>query len=884
MQADEYRAAVQDWTDQLLAPYIAELAGRPEGSIKVKEFNDPIWGTVGLQPEEVVVLDSPLLQRLRRIRQLGVVHLVYASANHSRFEHSIGVCHQVGRIVDSITAHADAVGAEVGLDERRLLRLTALCHDVGHGCLSHVIENALKNDRETRGIVKAFMVEQGLDSTPHLSEIAAYHMIQGEGFRTLIEQACRIAKIHAPAEITHHMSHIVIGKPVSDEFPLLHELISGPFDADKLDYMPRDAMMTGVPVVTDIGRLIQKVRAVRVDTDHLPERLKKQVESVAKGHLVVGLAQSGGSTLDEVAVGRSLMFDKVYRHHKVRAAEAMVTAIVDAVGTHICRDLPILPLHIFDDEMLNLGTSSAVELDESAALDGSEVGLDLGRRLADRNLFVRAFAFSQHLPEDPYRGEESHRQAMDKLMRGASKADTRLHLVARIAQYVDKMVQLEVLQLPLPMAGNVSRYVWVDPPASGHPDAKPDPSRAYMIGADGRPREVKQVNAEQRGWVDAYTNTHDVGYIFAPKELAAPVAIASKIACFELYDLRVPSSWTLLTKLWSGEIAQLETALAGVGFFDDLAPTLRPLTSRMRKGDVRGRLEDVAVRLASVQGPSIDPSELKDSTMNSERVRDWVRQFGSDSEASALAVLENLKVLGRSETNAALASFLGSDAGAPFRGGAVVPIGQPKDGSSVVGYYAEDAARAFGCAVVTLDQAASRDLPIVFVDDFIGRGSSTISILEDMLGAVATQELHEERPGDVPEALKNHLLNRPMAFVYSAGLDDGVQTLRKRLFELGFKDVQQIHVGIPQADLPTVQSALGEAAPAFLERARAVGGQLLASTAGDKRDERTLGYGNHALLIAFPYNTPTATLTAVWERGEVDGWTWFPLLPRRKKL
>lgn len=884
MQADEYRTAVQAWTDQLLAPYIDALVQRPEGSVKVKEFNDPIWGTVGLQPEEVVVLDSPLLQRLRRIRQLGVVHLVYASANHSRFEHSIGVCHQVGRIVDSITAHADAVGAQVGPDERRLLRLTALCHDVGHGCLSHVIENALKNDRETRGIVKAFMIEQGLDSTPHLSEIAAYHMIQSDTFRALIEQACRIAKIHAPADITSHMSHIVIGKPVSDEFPLLHELISGPFDADKLDYMPRDAMMTGVPVVTDIGRLIQKVRAVRIDTDHLPESLKREVEPVSNGHLVVGLAQSGGSTLDEVAVGRSLMFDKVYRHHKVRAAEAMVTAIVDAIGTRICEDLPILPLQIFDDEILNLGHDGEVEFGAGAETNGGAVGVDVGRRLAARDLFVRAFAFSQHLPEDPYRGEEAHRHAMDKLMRGSSKADTRQHLVARIAQYVDKMVELDVVQLPGPMTGNVSRYVWVDPPASGHPDAKPDPSRAYMIGADGKPREVKQVNAEQRGWVDAYTNTHDVGYIFTPKELAVPVAVAARIACFEMFALRVPGSWTLLTKLWSGEITRLETALAEAGFFEELAPTLRPLTSRMRKADVNGRLDEVAARLASVQGPSIDPSELKDSTMSADRVRDWVRQFGPEHEESALKVLESLNVLGRSETNAALASFLQSDAGAPFRGGAVVPIGQPKDGSSVVGYHAEDAAREFECAVLTLDQAASRDLPIVFVDDFIGRGSSTISILEDMLGAVATQELHEERPGDVPEALKDHLLNRPVAFVYSAGLDAGIDALRTRLSELGFQDVQEIHVGIRQTDLPTVESALGAAAPEFLERARVVGEQLLASTADDKRSERTLGYGNHALLIAFPYNTPTATLTAIWERGDVDGWTWFPLLPRRKKL
>ncbi len=858
--------------------------------MSVKEFNDPLWGTVTLRVEEVVLLDSPLLQRLRRIRQLGVVHLIYASANHTRLEHSIGVCHQVGRVAESIVQHGLQREKAIDPDEVRLLRVTALCHDIGHGCLSHVVENALKNDRETRTLLQEFTEQNNLDTQPHLSEVAAHFMLRSEAFHTLLSEAHRLARLPAPDGMPDQMSRIVIGLPVSDEFPLLHELISGPFDADKLDYMPRDAMMTGVPVVTDIGRLIQKVRAVRLKSEELPPGLMEQVRPSDAGHLVVGLAQSGGSTLDEVAIGRSLMFDKVYRHHKVRAAEAMVAAIVDALGPSLESDLPMLPLRLYDEDVLHLDLPrlSALTRRTIETVDDLDeqmrVGFDVAQRLSRRHVFVRAFAFSQHLPEDPYRGQELHRLALDRLMRGAAKADTRRDLVNHIAELVGSMIGALGLELPSLVVDNVARYVWVDPPSSGHPDAKPDPSRAYVIGSDGRPREVRHVSAEQRGWVDAYTNTHDMGYVFTITELAVYVAIATRIAVFLRHDLRVPATWALHTKLDRLQVRRVEQALLEAGFYDGIPPVLRPHDERVTRVIDDRRVEDTVRRLASVQSPTADPAELKEAGISGERVRDWIKQFGPEHEATALRMAENIRVIGREDTNAALTRFLASDDGAQFRGADIVPIGQPKDGSSVVAYHAVDVANRFDCRVVDITQALSEDRPIIFVDDFIGRGASTITIFEAMFGLEPSVNLGEFRPAPLNSALIEHLRTRPISFVYTAGLDEGPSNLRQRLGELGLPEDLPVYVDVPQAELPDVRSFIhGEDGEGFLLRAQEIGEQLMADAADEVREQRRLGYGNHGLLIAFPYNTPTASLTALWATGRVDGWAWHPLVARRKK-
>jgi HD superfamily phosphohydrolase len=235
---------------------------------------------------------------------------VYPGATHTRLEHSLGVVHQVQSLVVAMnTRHATKGGRYISEGEGKLLRLAGLLHDVGHGLMSHVSENALASERLCEDISLAFGKKLDIESAS-LSEIAAYYMLGSAACKSLLGKAIELTgDSDLSKDDLSKVQRTIIGLSISDNVPLLHELISGPFDADKLDYMPRDASMCGVPVVTDIPRLIQKVRAVEVAQQELPPEVAKNATQGLPSYIMTGVALSGGRTLDELMLWRTLLFD-----------------------------------------------------------------------------------------------------------------------------------------------------------------------------------------------------------------------------------------------------------------------------------------------------------------------------------------------------------------------------------------------------------------------------------------------------------------------------------------------------------------------------------------------------------------------------------------------
>jgi len=416
---DGIRTWLEAFSEWLLRPYLTSLNTR-RFSREHKVVNDLIWQTVSISPFETVFLDSPIVQRLRRIRQLGVVHWVYPNAVHSRFEHSIGALHQVSQLCRAINSDEELVPESF----RKLLRLTALCHDLGHGVMSHVSENALRNRQDVRRLERQFARQFG-EENANLSEIAAYYMIGSPAFGELLKAAQEITGEHdLPDHALEKMQRCVVGQVISDELPLIHELISGPFDADKLDYLPRDAHICGVPVVTDIPRLTEKVKGIRIREDELPPRVAQKVQGGKVSYLMMGIALSGGRTLDELILGRTLLFDKIYRHHKVRAVEAMVASILLQTA-EILSPIPALAGYcLVDEELLDLSEERLRTL-AGRDLTQREAGLvrvaaDIAGRLGQRNLFARCFSFSKTMPLDPYSADAAQRTGLERLQREAA--------------------------------------------------------------------------------------------------------------------------------------------------------------------------------------------------------------------------------------------------------------------------------------------------------------------------------------------------------------------------------------------------------------------------------------------------------------------------------
>src|SRR4051794_24808551 len=105
MELSDLQTAVERFAEKQLRPYL-DFLKRPKQRRTGKEISDPVWKTIHLTAFEVVLLDSPILQRLRLIRQLGVAHWVYPGAVHTRFEHALGTLYQVQELIDAINRSA----------------------------------------------------------------------------------------------------------------------------------------------------------------------------------------------------------------------------------------------------------------------------------------------------------------------------------------------------------------------------------------------------------------------------------------------------------------------------------------------------------------------------------------------------------------------------------------------------------------------------------------------------------------------------------------------------------------------------------------------------------------------------------------------------------
>jgi len=180
-------------------------------------IRDPVHNFVELTEEEVKLLATPLLQRLRRIRQLALASLVYPGALHTRFDHTLGVCHVAGMMAKYF---------QLGPHETRLVRLAALLHDLGHGPFSHVSEDVLARyaNRDT-------LPENQKKEKIH--EVVTAHLIQNDAHIVHLlggDMCSRIVKVLSKGH----------GQPV------LKSIVSGPLDADKQDYLLRDSYFCGV--------------------------------------------------------------------------------------------------------------------------------------------------------------------------------------------------------------------------------------------------------------------------------------------------------------------------------------------------------------------------------------------------------------------------------------------------------------------------------------------------------------------------------------------------------------------------------------------------------------------------------------------------------------
>ena len=285
---------------------------------KRKIINDPVFGFLSI-PNELIfdVLQHPYVQRLNRIRQLGLSYLVYPGAMHSRFGHSLGAMHLMQEAIQSLRLK----GVDISEQEETSAMIAILLHDIGHGPFSHVLEHTLVEGVTHEDISLLMMQRINMD------------------LRGQLDMAISIFKNEYPKHF-------------------LHQLISSQLDVDRMDYLCRDSFFTGVQE----GRVAS-------------ERLLKMLD-VRNDKLVVQV--KGIYSVEKFLVARRLMYWQVYLHKTSVAAEQHLIKLLSR-AKELARSgkelfcSPALRYFLYQPVTFDMFNPTSEALEQYALLDDNDV-------------------------------------------------------------------------------------------------------------------------------------------------------------------------------------------------------------------------------------------------------------------------------------------------------------------------------------------------------------------------------------------------------------------------------------------------------------------------------------------------------------------------------
>lgn len=293
------------------------------------------------------VVDTPAFRRLHDISQLGLVSRVYPGARHTRFEHSLGVYRLALLALEQLAGDSQFVHS-VNEEEARLLVLAALLHDVGHWPYCHPIEDmrlpyVQRHEAHARDLICDGQLADCIRDDWQVDPAA-------------------VADLIAPPEDLK-----AAGSKTSQGLALVHGILSGPIDIDKLDYLQRDSMHAGVPY----GR-------------NFDQRRLLASLCVGPSGREVAITAKGKTAAEMMVFSRYVMFSEVYWHHAVRSATAMLQRLIYGLGDGHSADQWLE----WGDSQMNAHLLSAAERDRQ--LEPLAAGL-FGRQ---RELYKRLLEFN----------------------------------------------------------------------------------------------------------------------------------------------------------------------------------------------------------------------------------------------------------------------------------------------------------------------------------------------------------------------------------------------------------------------------------------------------------------------------------------------------------
>ncbi len=485
-----------------------------------KIIHDPLWGTNRFSWRELAIIDSPIMQRLRYIHQTGLAFHVYPTARHSRFEHSLGVLTIASRIFESLFERYPGdlltIAKELGGDNqiqtlerlKQELRLAALLHDTGHSLFSHASEKVYSRLRILQAAAEELSDIAGKEKGS--GEVISFCLAQTKAVAGLLERAKQnLTKSGSVEDLKWNISLsnialLIVGASCHPHLQFMGDIISSGLDADKLDYLLRDAATAGLPMRYDLERYLHTVTLQKdytTDPDGDLERLYRSAGTKVHPRPPVPgkiryqyfdtyrllLPQRATSTMEQIVICKIMLYSYIYHHQKVRAAEGLLekllTSIVDRWQKAEKTDEEILLRFMdFDDRSI-----TGEDFLKSEDADVAQFSYRLSNRILPREVYHLSPAVSH-----------AEGELLQEFFLNLKERDKRLALVREL----EASIGAEMLRINKDLATDWAEALWktgtwVDAPKT------PEVEEVELSGGE-YPRVTIENVFPVEEWTEAY--------------------------------------------------------------------------------------------------------------------------------------------------------------------------------------------------------------------------------------------------------------------------------------------------------------------------------------------------------------------------------------------
>lgn len=896
------REEIFQFTESMLSDYTNKVC-----DIGGKEVFDAVWGPVEFNSAEIAILDSPLLQRLRKIKQLGLASYVYCDADYSRFSHTIGVFYLAERMAAIISKRKKGDK----FDFIQIAKLAALFHDTGHMYFSHVSEyyfleyETFKRYGEVKAAVSRF--KEAIDKNVALHEMIGVIIVQSPATRKLLEKIAtwmdgiNIRNNKDLDELVEYISCMIVGVANDEEILPYYQIINGSVDADKCDYLSRDSHATNVPVAVDIERLVHKL-TVDEDTDHGQKSQIWNGDENRKVYYLPAVKESAEEALNQLLMARTIMFKSVYYHQKVRTAEVMLRNIfselnqIGVLETINFNNILRTTDDFFGDNcyaLLKKGTEGKSGEEKEEAENFNKKLKCITRKLDDLNnryLLKRACAIST----ETIIADKHHKYTFGKEVLRLNKRELILKLEEKTKIEFQAICHLLNIK-----DEEDTVFLIVEYPKYSPDHSKLDTRISYGNGQSQRASEVFQSET----WMGSKDSRHKDYYLVTDSQNREIAYLALQKVLYEDYRVVLTERAAIYSKVSNKEIRKRQNYLWRKNYYNKTMELISEILLEKHQADII----ELAKRFQTYEG--------KDgTTIDKKKIKAYLKQymlceFSDYKEAQLLLdgmvkMLRKALFINRRVFDDVIRKLL-AEIREETKSLYICPLGGVKDSAKHMTYYFNDLKNEVNpmrikSSLQEVLKEKQANKVVVFFDDGAYSGKQVVSIFQEYMGIYAAQRETQEHHVDVLTIEEQEILKKQkVILVYICFNRQNEGYILDELQKLGienveikfgfdmtekiFSDASEVFVDIRQKQV--VQKYLGEIGGEILTIAKSdKAGKLKENWPEERVDNSKLGYNDAQQLVILKSNVPTYTVTPIWlDGGRYKGKDWMPLFDRTDK-